>query len=225
MGCTRACPLYATSGNGSTAPSNCTCAVGYDIGDGQTRTIYAFDDECSVTMEVRIETAGANATVPNTTGCLSHNASRLEEYCNEEAGTRDDVWVRVQWRTVPRAWSTWYALYQDIVYDYEVPVEPGRGFDFSPGGEAVALFTGIPGDMLAAPVAIEYYISGRDAWRPASLQVRFPSGVPRLGIGSAAFKTQGPLCWVDSDGAHVEQDALGCPSVEQVANASLVEDL
>lgn len=220
----RACPLYSTSGNGSTVASNCTCDVGYDIGDGQTRTVYSIDDACSLTMEVRITTmqAAAASNASNASGCLSKNSSILEEYCDANAGTRDDVWVRVQWDTMPRVWSSWYALYRDIVYDFEVPVEPGRGFDFSAGGEAVALLTGIPGDVLASPVAIEYYISGPDAWRPASLEVRFPHGVPRFGIGDAAFKTHGPLCWVDLDGEGVEQSALGCAFVEQIANASLV---
>ena len=199
--------------------------MGYDIGDGETRTVYSEEDACSVTMEVRIVTMHDNTTAPVVSRCLSANSSIFEEYCDANAGTRDNVWVRVQWDTVPKVWSSWYALYQDIVYDYEVPVEPGRGFDFSPGGEAVALFTGIPGDVLAAPVAIEYYVSGRDAWRPASLQVRFPRGVPRFGIGDAVFKTLGPLCWVDSDGEEVEQSALGCALVEQVANATLIEDL
>ena len=499
----RACPAYATSGNGSTSLSNCSCDVGYDVGDGETRTVFADTDVCTVTMEVRIVTAGQNALQ-----CLPYH-SPPAEYCDSNAGTRNDVWVRVQWavgnqspvrfnafgfkidsgysrsevflpltqraripaltsqftnipcaswvpastsavgaaddqrmpttvlacnvvfpanlskgvlwqtwglsvfpakiskawigireclptipscknrrffflrvragqgdvsidpqvdvndtsikdsgpllgkvvwidttnfprdgaqhqivvqvasrplrlrlwidgkeigtHAVPAAldqsydwtsyttgqarlsygeylapsglvptatdepsekwpgslpselrifvrtiweecrgslldgdwildplnhlavycppvkaldaevWSTWYALYHDAVYDYEVPVEPGRGFDFAAGKSTVALFTGIPGDVLGAPIAIEYYVSGSDAWRPASIGVRFPTGVPRYNISNASFVTRGELCWVDADGQLYNQSALGCPFVGQSAKATLLD--
>ena len=503
----RACPAYATSGNGSTALSNCSCDVGYDVGDGETRTVFADTDVCTVTMEVRIVTAGQNALQ-----CLSQH-SPPAEYCDSNAGTRNDVWVRVQWavgnqspvrfnafgfkidsgysrsevfrplaqlarinaltsrfdipgaswvpassavvggpndenrmpttvlacnvvfpanlskgvlwqtwgssiapakiskawigireclpsipacnnrsffylrvragqgdvsidpqvdvkntsikdsgqgqgmgkvvwidttnfprddaqhqivvqvasrplrlrlwidskeigtHAVPAAldreydwttvsqgnaqqlvakgsygvdlapsdtatgepsekwpgpppselriyvrtiwegcsgslldgdwlvdalnhlavycppvealdaevWSSWYALYHDAIYDYEVPVEPGRGFDFAAGKSTVALFTGIPGGVLGAPIAIEYYVSGSDAWRPASIGVRFPTGVPRYNISNSSFTTRSELCWVDSDGQQYNQSALGCPFVGQSAKATLME--
>jgi hypothetical protein len=505
----RACPAYATSGNGSTALSNCSCEVGYDVGDGETRTVFADTDVCTVTIEVRIVTAGQNALQ-----CLSHH-SPPAEYCDSNAGSRNDVWVRVQWavgtqspvrfnafgfkidsgysrsevflplaqraridaltsqfnipdaswvpastsavggaaddqrmptsvlacnvvfpanlsqgvlwqtwglstspakiskawigireclptipacnnrrffylrvragqgdvsidpqvdvhntsikdsgqgqgkvvwidttnfprddaqhqivvqvasrplrlrlwidskeigtHAVPAAldqlydwttvshinaqpvargsygvylapsgtvgvptatgepsakwpgslpselrvyvrtiwagcsgslldgdwlfdalnhlavycppvkalddevWSSWYALYHDAIYDYEVPVEPGRGFDFAAGKSTVALFTGIPGGVLGAPIAIEYYVSGSDAWRPASIGVRFPTGVPRYNISNSSFITRSELCWVDSDGQQYNQSALGCPFVGQSAKATLLE--
>ena len=154
------------------------------------------------------------------------------EGCN--GAVLDGDWVSSLWKDLlvycpptsavgDAVWSSWYALYQDIERSYEVPVEPGRGFDFAAGRETVALFTGIPGDVLGKPIAIEYYVSGSDAWRPSSLQVRFPMGVPRYGISNANFTTRGELCWVDSDGQQFEQEALGCAYVGQSAKATLID--
>jgi hypothetical protein len=125
----------------------------------------------------------------------------------------------------PPVWSSWYALYQDGTQDYDTPIEPGRGFSFAASGDtSVALLPGLPGGVLGNPIAVEYYVSGSDAWRPASLSVRFLSGVPYHGISNASFSTRGELCWVDSDGQLYEQSALGCHMVGQSARATLFEE-
>ena len=121
-------------------------------------------------------------------------------------------------------WSAWYALYQEGTQNYDVPVEPGRGFDFAAGKTAVALFAGIPGDVLGEPIAVEYYVSGSDAWRPESVTVRFRQGVPLHGIRDRNFSTRGQLCWVDADGQSVDQSALGCHIVGQSAKATMFEE-
>ena len=142
---------------------------------------------------------------------VSGGLDGLSIYCPPTSAVGADVW------------SNWYALYQDAGQDYELPVEPGRGFDFASGKSTVALLTGIPGNAFGMPIGIEYYVSGADAWRPASLQVRFPSGVARYGLSDVPFTTRGELCWVDSDGQQFEQTALGCPIVGQSAKATLLE--
>jgi len=143
---------------------------------------------------------------------VSGPLDELAVYCPPTSAVGADVW------------SSWYALYQDSGQDYAVPVEPGRGFDFAPGKLTVALLTGMPGNVLGMPIAIEYYISGADAWRPSSLQVRFPNGVPRHSVSDAAFVTRGELCWVDSDGQQFEQGALGCAIVGQSAKGTLLQE-
>jgi hypothetical protein len=228
-----------------TLVSNCTCTEGYDVGGGETRAIFEESDVCLGTVELIATVAeysglakcwskGVMSARPmNLTGInLSLPNASLLDYCDYNAGTRDDLWFRVQFAidlAAELAWSNWFLLSQAKPDDEETDAS----FDFGSGTENSALLTSISVRTYGLPMRIEYFVSGIDAFRPSKLEIRFPNGVPRAQIRFAngtkraemrenmTFATKGELCWVDADGQNMEQAALGCPFVGQSASSSL----
>lgn len=102
-----ACTINSHSDAGSTLVSNCTCDTGFDTGDGVTVKTYSLDDKCVITMELLIAVVAdtwsncsteTNRSVHTNQSCAPSPRcwSAGGDYCDDQAGTVNDVWMRVQ---------------------------------------------------------------------------------------------------------------------------------
>ena len=94
------CPINSDSMMGSVVVTNCTCNAGYDVGDGHTISITSPSEQCSTSLEVRVQTASGEHST-----CWTASTT---DYCDSDSGTYGDIWLRLQWND--SVWTEWYAL-------------------------------------------------------------------------------------------------------------------
>lgn len=209
-----ACPPNSASPNGSTTMMACSCKTGFTTGDGSTVVVEDALEMCVTSLEVEVATSGQSMP------CLAgYNASA--EYCGASAGTTGDVWLRVGWSD--DSWTEWYSF--PSIRRVANGAEAYEGVYNLSAGSAYTVFLPSVDRVGGAPSRIEYFISSRDAWNPASFGVKLMQGVVPGGGGADAagwFRTRGTLCWVDGDGQSVSQASLGCAFVGSSARASLL---
>ena len=142
-----------------------------------------------------------------------------EEYSKEQAGTEDDVWVRVKWGDGSS--TRWFSLYSGSRRSPYVEDFVSVGFNFTLGSESLAILSSLE-QMGGEPAVLEYFLQGNDAWRPSSFLLRINNY-----IATGIYATQGTLRWVDGNFASSSFSAnysySTCYTIQPSALASLVK--
>ncbi|KAJ1494346.1 hypothetical protein T484DRAFT_1765703, partial [Baffinella frigidus] len=182
---THACHLDAACNN-SLGSYACACERGF-TGDGMvdcwdgTGASSASLFSCVGTMVVELRTSnGSNCHVlaPDEDARDGEYlvASRREYYCDEQAGTADDVLVRFFWLETQR-WSEEVSL-------------SAAGIDLSFGALSTVVVSGL--SYAGTPTKVHLRLAGSDGWHPESLRVRRYNHAVWIDALS-------PLCWLDGD--------------------------
>ena len=208
------CTPNAYSSLGGTNVSSCRCNVGFDIGDGLTTQVQSEEERCTISLEVRIATfsVGTGRNVSDSI-CFSNISSCIPNasvaYCDRNASTAGDVWLRIQWNNT--VWTDWYAF-------------PAAGAS-SWLNPAVLFITGL-NSVGGTPQVVEMYLPDEDddAWRPCRIQVRFPRGLNMTAAGygfltNSWYQTTEPICWVGPSTASGYQ--LNVPGVPEIPCAAV----
>jgi len=204
MNCSRCPDPNADSPAGSTELSNCSCMAGFLTVDGVSPVLTEQQHICYGYVELLIRTWPVTA---------EEDSCWQGQYSREQAGTLDDVWVRVGWSD--NSSTRWFSLYSERRPSPYQEDFVSVGFNFSLGSESLAILSSLE-RIGGEPVQVEYLLQGNDAWRPSSFLLRINNY-----IATGIYSTQGHLRWVDGNSASSISSNSTCYTIRPSALVQL----